>query len=165
MGVSYVTFGRMFRVIMSGSQPLNWSDVIKNWKSGVVAFIGQKTLFKTRPVIGFIHALVAWGFTLYLAVNIIDVLYGFIPNFKFLPNSFIGDIYRLFVDIFSILVLFGVFYFLVRRFLIKDNRLVISDPVMLSEKAQKGMRFDSFLVGSFIILHIGSRFLSANSSN
>ena len=162
MGVSYVTFGRMFRVIMSGSQPLNWSDVIKNWKSGVVALIGQKTLFKTRPVIGFIHALVAWGFTLYLAVNIIDVLYGFIPNFKFLPNSFIGDVYRLFVDIFSVLVLFGVFYFLVRRFLIKDNRLVISDPVMLSEKAQKGMRFDSFLVGSFIILHIGSRFLSAS---
>ncbi len=147
---------------MSGSQPLNWSDVIKNWKSGVAAFIGQKTLFKTRPVIGFIHALVAWGFTLYLAVNIIDVLYGFIPNFKFLPNSFIGDVYRLFVDIFSILVLFGVFYFLVRRFLIKDNSLVISDPVMLSEKAQKGMRFDSFLVGSFIILHIGSRFLSAS---
>ena len=147
---------------MSGSQPLNWSDVIKNWKSGVVALIGQKTLFKTRPVIGFIHALVAWGFTLYLAVNIIDVLYGFIPNFKFLPNSFIGDVYRLFVDIFSVLVLFGVFYFLVRRFLIKDNRLVISDPVMLSEKAQKGMRFDSFLVGSFIILHIGSRFLSAS---
>ncbi len=162
MGASYVTFGRMFRVIMSGSQPLNWPDVIKNWKHGIAAFFGQKTLFKTRPVIGLIHALVAWGFALYLAVNIMDVLYGFIPNFKFFPDSFIGDVYRLFVDIFSVLVLLGVFYFLVRRFLIKDSRLVTRDPVMLSEKAQKGMRFDSFLVGSFIILHIGSRFLSAS---
>ena len=162
IGVSYFTFGRMFRIIMSGSQPLNWLDVIKNWKPGVSAFINQNTLFKTRPVIGLIHALVAWGFTLYLLVNIIDVIYGFIPNFKFFPNSFFGDIYRLFVDIFSIVVLIGVFYFLVRRFVIKDNRLFIRESVMLSEKAQKGMRSDSLIVGSFIIIHVGSRFLSAS---
>ncbi|MFL2982831.1 MAG: (Fe-S)-binding protein [Candidatus Neomarinimicrobiota bacterium] len=147
---------------MSGTQPLIWSEVIKNWKFGFSAFFGQKTLFKTRPLIGFIHALVAWGFSLYLAVNVIDVIYGFVPNFQFFPESIIGDIYRFFVDIFSVLVLLGVFYFLVRRFLIKDDRLTISEPVMLSEKARRGMLFDSFFVGSFIIVHIGSRFLSAS---
>ena len=161
-GASYVTFGKMFKVIMSGTIPIIWKDVFKNWKAGFAVFFTQNTLFKTRPFIGFVHALVAWGFTLYLVVNIVDVLYGFIPNFKFLPDSIIGDIYRLFVDTFSVLVLVGVLYLLVRRFIIKDDRLLTKDPVMLSDKAQKGMLIDSLLVGAFIIIHIGSRFLSAS---
>ena len=152
----------MFKVILAGTNPIIWTDVLRNWNAGLVAFISQKTLFKTRPIVGLIHALVAWGFTLYLAVNIIDVLYGFIPNFKFLPNNIVGDVYRLFVDIFSVLVLLGVLYFLARRFIIKEDRLTIKDPVMLSDKAKKGMKFDSFLVGAFIIVHIGARFLSAS---
>ena len=161
-GASYVTFGKMFKVIKSGTIPIIWKDVFKNWKVGFAVFFTQNTLFKTRPFIGFAHALVAWGFTLYLVVNIVDVLYGFIPNFKFLPDSIIGDIYRLFVDTFSVLVLVGVFYFLARRFIIKDDRLLTKEPVMLSDKAKKGMLIDSFLVGAFIIIHIGSRFLSAS---
>ena len=162
LGASYITFKKMFKVILAGTNPIVWTDVIKNWNAGLIAFISQKTLFKTRPVVGFIHALVAWGFTLYLLVNIIDVLYGFIPNFKFLPNSITGDIYRLFVDTFSILVLLGVFYFLARRFIIQEDRLTINDPVLLSDRAKAGMKFDSFIVGAFIIVHIGSRFLSAS---
>ena len=119
-------------------------------------------MFKTRPVIGFIHALVAWGFTLYLIVNIVDVLYGFIPGFHFFPNYFIGKLYRLFVDIFTVLVLLGVVYFLVRRFIFKDNRLVINEPVMLNDLAKIGMRNDSLIVGLFIFLHVGSRLLAAS---
>ena len=161
-GASYITFKKMFKVILAGTNPIIWTDVIKNWNAGLIAFISQKTLFKTRPVVGFIHALVAWGFTLYLLVNIIDVLYGFIPNFKFLPNSITGNIYRLFVDTFSILVLLGVFYFLARRFIIQEDRLTIKDPVLLSDRAKAGMKLDSFIVGAFIIVHIGSRFLSAS---
>ena len=161
-GASYITFKKMFKVILLGTNPIIWTDVIKNWNKGLIAFISQKTLFKSRPVVGFIHALVAWGFTLYLLVNIIDVLYGFIPNFKFLPNSITGDIYRLFVDTFSILVLLGVFYFLARRFILQEDRLTIKDPVLLSDRAKAGMKFDSFIVGAFIIVHIGSRFLSAS---
>ena len=161
-GASYITFKKMFKVVLAGTNPIIWTDIIKNWNAGLIAFISQKTLFKTRPVVGFIHALVAWGFTLYLLVNIIDVVYGFIPNFKFLPNSITGDIYRLFVDTFSILVLLGVFYFLARRFIMKEDRLTIKDPVLLSDRAKAGMKFDSFIVGAFIIVHIGSRFLSAS---
>ena len=161
-GASYITFKKMFKIILAGTNPIIWTDVIKNWNAGLIAFISQKTLFKTRPVVGFIHALVAWGFTLYLLVNIIDVLYGFIPNFKFLPNSITGDIYRLFVDTFSVLVLLGVFYLLARRFIIQEDRLTIKDPVLLSDRAKAGMKFDSFIVGAFIIVHIGSRFLSAS---
>ena len=162
IGLSYTTFNKMFKAIGVGSQQIDWKRALLNFPKGIEVFISQRTLFKTRPVIGFIHALVAWGFTLYLVVNIVDVLYGFIPGFHFFPNYFIGKVYRLFVDIFTVLVLLGVVYFLVRRFIFKDNRLVINEPVMLNDLARKGMRNDSLIVGLFIFLHVGSRLLAAS---
>ena len=162
IGISYTTFNKMFKAIGAGSQQIDWKRALLNLPKGIEVFISQKTLFKTRPIIGFIHALVAWGFTLYLVVNIVDVLYGFIPGFHFFPNYFIGKVYRLFVDIFTVLVLLGVVYFLVRRFIFKDNRLVINEPVMLNDLAKKGMRNDSLIVGLFIFLHVGSRLLAAS---
>ena len=162
IGLSYTTFNKMFKAIGVGSQQIDWKRALLNFPKGLEVFISQRTLFKTRPVIGFIHALVAWGFTLYLVVNIVDVLYGFIPGFHFFPNYFIGKVYRLFVDIFTVLVLLGVVYFLVRRFIFKDNRLVINEPVMLNDLARKGMRNDSLIVGLFIFLHVGSRLLAAS---
>ena len=162
IGLSYTTFNKMFKAIGVGSQQIDWKRALLNFPKGIEVFISQKTLFKTRPVIGFIHALVAWGFTLYLVVNIVDVLYGFIPGFHFFPNYLIGKAYRLFVDIFTVLVLLGVVYFLVRRFIFKDNRLVINEPVMLNDLAKKGMRNDSLIVGLFIFLHVGSRLLAAS---
>ena len=162
IGLSYTTFNKMFKAISVGSQQIDWKRALLNFPKGIEVFISQRTLFKTRPVIGFIHALVAWGFTLYLVVNIVDVLYGFIPGFHFFPNYFIGKVYRLFVDIFTVLVLLGVVYFLVRRFIFKDNRLVINEPVMLNDLAKKGMRNDSLIVGLFIFLHVGSRLLAAS---
>ena len=67
-----------------------------------------------------------------------------------------------FVDIFTVLVLIGIIYFIVRRFIQKDKRLIINEPVLLSNSAVEGMRFDSMIVGSFITVHVGSRFLSAS---
>ena len=162
IGLSYTTFNKMFKAIGVGSQQIDWKRALLNFPKGLEVFISQRTLFKTRPVIGFIHALVAWGFTLYLVVNIVDVLYGFIPGFHFFPNYFIGKVYRLFVAIFTVLVLLGVVYVLVRRFIFKDNRLVINEPVMLNDLAKKGMRNDSLIVGLFIFLHVGSRLLAAS---
>ncbi|MBL46858.1 MAG: [Fe-S]-binding protein [Candidatus Marinimicrobia bacterium] len=160
--LSFTTFSRMFKVISRGTDPLDWRAIIRNWPRGLAIFLSQKTLFKTRPIVGAIHAGVAWGFTLYLLVNVIDVLYGMIPNFRFFPNSMFGDVYRFFVDFFSMLVLLGVVVFLFRRFIFKDKRLETNDPVMLSPSAKKGIKRDSLIVGLFIVLHVGFRFVGAS---
>ena len=162
LGFAWFSFGRMFKAIRRGSDPIDWKKVIKNWPKGLAVFISQKTLFKTRPIVGAIHAGVAWGFTLYLLVNIIDVMYGLIPGFHFFPNSVIGDIYRLFVDVFTMIVLFGVLLLLIRRFISKDQKLITNEPVLLSDAARKGIKIDSLLVGTFIILHVGFRFIGAS---
>ena len=162
LGLAWFSFGRMFKAIGRGSDPIDWKKVIKNWPKGLAVFISQKTLFKTRPIVGAIHAGVAWGFTLYLLVNIIDVMYGMIPGFHFFPNSVIGDIYRLFVDVFTMIVLFGVLLLLIRRFISKDQKLITNEPVLLNDAARKGIKIDSLLVGTFILLHVGFRFIGAS---
>lgn len=162
LGLSYISFGKMFKAIGRGTQPIQWGKVFRNWPKGLAVFLGQQTLFKTRPIIGGIHAIVAWGFSLYIAVNIIDVLYGFIPGFHFFPDLWFGKLYRLFVDLFSILVIVGVKYFVFRRFIFKDQKLITNEPVLLSDSARKGMKRDSLLVGLFILSHIGFRFVGAS---
>ena len=90
IGLSYTTFNKIFKAIGVGSQQIDWKRALLNFPKGLEVFISQRTMFKTRPVIGFIHALVAWGFTLYLIVNIVDVLYGFIPGFHFSQTILLG---------------------------------------------------------------------------
>ncbi|MBL7013491.1 MAG: (Fe-S)-binding protein [Candidatus Marinimicrobia bacterium] len=162
LGLAWVNFGKMFKAIGRGSRPIQWGKAIRNWPKGLAVFLGQQTLFKTRPVVGGIHAVVAWGFTLYIAVNIIDVFYGFIPGFHFFSEHWFGQLYRLFVDIFSLFVLIGVKYFVFRRFISKDPKLETKEPVLLSTSARTGMKKDSFIVGMFILMHIGFRFVGAS---
>ena len=88
IGASFITFRKMFRVIGVGTQPIDWKTAFFNLSKGLKVFISQNTLFKSRPIVGFIHALVAWGFTLYLLVNIVDVLYGFIPWVPFFSKPY-----------------------------------------------------------------------------
>ena len=85
-----------------------------------------------------------------------------IPGFHFFPNSFIGDLYRFFVDVFTMVVLLGVLLLLIRRFISKDQKLITNEPVLLSDAAKKGIKIDSLLVGTFIILHVGFRLIGAS---
>ena len=73
----------MFRAIGKGTQPIIWREVWSDYSEGLKVFISQNTLFKSRPVIGLIHAFVAWGFTLYLLVNVMDVFMDSFQTFIF----------------------------------------------------------------------------------
>jgi Fe-S oxidoreductase len=72
----------------------------------------------------------------------------------------IGNIYRLFVDVFSVLAVIGVVIFLLRRFIFKSELLQYNDNIKLMEEVIPGIRKDSLLVGLFIIGHVGFRFVS-----
>ena len=93
--------------------------------------------------------------------NVSDMLSNFFPNKEKKRKVKIKEAYKIFVDIFTILVLTGVSYFLLRRFLTNDSKLEINPPVILSDSARVGMKKDSLLVGSFILLHVGARLFSA----
>ncbi|NMC40591.1 MAG: 4Fe-4S dicluster domain-containing protein [Bacteroidales bacterium] len=86
-----------------------------------VAF-GQTKIFR-RPVTGFLHALVFWGFCVILLGSIEMVIDGVAGLEKSL--SFLGPFHDLIMasgDIFALLVLLSILVFLVRRLFMKIKR-------------------------------------------
>jgi len=153
------SFGRMIKVIKRGQGKLYFNHPQKRILNALNVLVSQKTVFPDRTILSIFHALIAWAFILYFLVNFGDVLNGFIAGFQFPGEGIIGDLYRLFVDIFSVLAMIGVIIFLVRRFVFASDQLDIKDPVFILDSARSGIRRDSMIVGLFILLHVGFRFL------
>ncbi|NIM96183.1 MAG: 4Fe-4S dicluster domain-containing protein [Anaerolineales bacterium] len=116
-------------------------------------------VFRTRFLTSFFHALVAWGFIYYLLVNLGDLLSGYIRDFAFLGEGLIGNLFRLGTDIFSVLILLGMLLLLVRRFIAQPSSLEIRGGTLVYPHARWGIKRDSLIVGIFILIHVGARFL------
>ncbi len=158
---TYVTFGKMVKIVLRGQGKLNFDELPQRMWAGFVALISQGRILRHRKVSSIFHFLIAWGFLFYFLVNAIDVVEGYIHGFH-LPGP-VGNIYRLLADLFTVSVLVGMIYFLVRRFGAKAPVLTIRENVMLHPKARAGgIRKDSLIVGCFILGHVGFRFLSAS---
>ena len=156
---SWRSFSTMVKVINRGEGKLHLDHLPSRIMEALSVFVTQKTVLKNRPLTSFLHAWVAWAFILYFLVNLGDVLSAYINNFHFMGQGALGNYYRLFVDVFSVLAMIGVVFFLLRRFVFGSRRLQIRENVLLSDKARKGIQRDSLIVGLFILFHVGFRFL------
>jgi Fe-S oxidoreductase len=123
-------------------------------------------VFFNRPLVGIFHFMVFAGFSFYLLVNISDALSGYFSQYETLhpdlaaPLSPITNLFNVAADLLSVAVLVGVVFFLVRRFIRKDPAFNFRDNVLLNPKVKSGaIRRDSLIVGGFILLHVGSRWL------
>ncbi len=148
---------RLIGILSRGRGKPDWRAVPKRLPSVLARVAVFQPVFRFRPLPSLFHAFVGWGFGFYLLVNIVDILHGYIPGFE-IPGA-IGNIYRLLADLLSVGVLFGVIFFLVRRFIFAPANLSARGSTLLHPKARSGIRRDSAIVGGFILLHVGSRFL------
>ena len=148
-GLSTWMFMRMIRIIRRGSGQLSFGRLPRRIGKALTVFFTQNTVFSDRKLLSFFHALIAWAFVLYFLVNIGDVIEGFAARFHFFGTGTAGDIYRIFVDIFSLLAILAMTGFLLRRFIIGSPKLKIQAPVMVSPETTKGIARDSLIVGLF----------------
>lgn len=154
---AYTTFKLMADIVMQGQGQLRLDNLGRRLVVGAVALLNQGRMIRHRRLTSLFHYLVAFGFIFYGLVNLVDVLEAMIPSF-FIPGV-VGDVYRLVADIFGFLVLVGVAYMLIRRFIVGDRALKIRDNVKVDPNARIGIPRDSLVVGGFILLHIGFRLL------
>ena len=150
---------RIIRTIRRGHGKVDWDVARKRLAAVLAKTITLQPTFRLRFGPSLLHAFIAWGFMYYLLVNLGDVLEGFIPGFRFLGTGAVGGVYRMAGDILSVLVLVGMVAMLLRRFVLKDPNLTARKEVLLQPAARAGIRRDSAIVGSFILVHVGSRFL------
>ena len=96
---------QMFRLINLGKDRFYFDRI--GWRiiRSFSSFFLQRTVLTSRPWISLVHSFIAWAFILYMLVNIGDVLTAYIYNYHFPGSGGIGRIYRLFVDLFSVLAI------------------------------------------------------------
>ncbi|MDA0699880.1 MAG: (Fe-S)-binding protein [bacterium] len=161
---AYTGFRRVVLVIARGDRALavpRWDHLPRRAGSALLRTLGQVTVFPGRPWVSLFHAFVFYGFVFYLSVNVVDAAHGLLPRAVLgaLRFGVVGDLFRLFADVFGVLVLVGVAWLLLRRFVARDARLSPGgERVKLHEAvAAGGVQRDSLIVGVFILLHVGFR--------
>jgi Fe-S oxidoreductase len=150
---------RIVRTIGRGHGKPDWKLAQKRLIAVLAKTISLQPTFRLRLGPSLFHAFVAWGFMYYLLVNLGDVLAGFLPRFLFLGSGTIGNLYHLLADLLSVGALVGMTFLLIRRFVLQSTELGTRDSVLLWPKARFSIRRDSAIVGAFILVHVGSRFL------
>jgi Fe-S oxidoreductase len=157
--LAWVAAGRIVRIIARGQGRPNWDGLPRKAALALFNTLTFAPVFRTRLVASLFHGLVSWGFIYYLLVNLGDVLEGYIPDFIFLGEGTLGDLFRIGADLITVGTLIGMLALLLRRFLFKTPALTVRSETLLHPKARSGIRRDSALVGIFILIHVGSRFV------
>jgi Fe-S oxidoreductase len=150
---------RIIRIIRRGHGRPDWTVLRARLISIPPKIVSFQPLFRFRLVPSLFHALVGWGFLYFVIVNIGDFLEGFLTGYQFLGSGTLSNLYHLGGDIFSLAVLVGISGLLFRRFIIKPSTLSARQDVLLHPKARFGIKRDSAIVGTFVTLHVTSRFL------
>ena len=158
----YFTFlaaRRIISIIQRGHGCPDWGVLRQRLISIPPRIISFQPLFRFRFLPSLFHALIGWGFLYYVIVNIGDLLEGYIRNFHFLGSGTLAHLYHLGADIFSVAVVTGMLTLIFRRFVLRSGYLTSRSEVLLHPKARTGILRDSAIVGSFVTLHVSSRFL------
>jgi Fe-S oxidoreductase len=156
---AYRVAQRIARTLLRGQGKPDLELARKRLVSALFKVTVLQPTFKIRFWPSLFHALIAWGFMYYLLINLGDVLEAFIPGFHFMGTGTIGGIYRLLGDLLTVGVLVSMVAMLLRRFALKAPELTARQDVLLHPRARAGIRRDSAIVGMFILVHVGSRFL------
>lgn len=157
-------FNQIRRAIRRGRGEFPLKQLLGEWRERLAVQILQVGMnfpvFMQRPLVGLFHFMIFSGFSFYFLVNVSDGIEGFNNSYTTLHQGGLLSLYDLAADLLSLGVLTGMTALLIRRFVLKDKRLSIRDNVMLNSRVRAGaIRRDSLIVGGFILLHVGSRWL------
>ena len=155
----YRAIRRIVLILSRGAGKPDWSLLPKRLATVLPKMALLLPTFKIRFWANLFHLLIVWGFLYFLLVNLSDILHGFLPDFHFLGQGLPGQLHRLLADLSSVAVLSGMLAMVIRRFIFHPAILTARQEVLLHPKARSGIRRDSAIVGSFVIVHVGSRLL------
>lgn len=157
---AYRIANRIRLILRRGQGWIDWGILPRRLVRALMDTVTLKPTWRIRFGASLLHAFIAWAFIFYLLVNLVDVLEALITGFRF--SDLVGapgGLFRVTADLLSVAALIGMSALLIRRFVFKPADLKTRDDVLLHPKARAGIRRDSAIVGGFILVHIGSRFL------
>ncbi|MCP5066612.1 MAG: (Fe-S)-binding protein, partial [bacterium] len=167
--LAYRGFGRIVKIVQQGRGAERTNGLAGRFAKAFFEVLLQKPVFKARPLVSLLHAFIFFGFSFYLLVNVNDLLEALVSGWTTIGKGSPGGgqvwqvlagVFNLAADLLSVFVLVGMIGLLIRRFIGKPKVLGFNTNVTLHPKvAAGGVRRDSLIVGIFILLHVGARWL------
>jgi Fe-S oxidoreductase len=149
-------FYDVYRTIARGKPDDRFDDLGGRIWRALWIVVSQQSVFKTRPLVSLLHALIFYGFVFYFLVNLVDVFEGF---FALHAHGGGWNAFNLAADLLTAAVLIGIVGMIVRRFFVHSKDFAFADNVPLREGVRAGIVRDSSIVAGFIIFHVGCRLL------
>jgi Fe-S oxidoreductase len=158
--LAFQGFARIVKIVRRG-RAADRSDGLAGRFAEAIVDVGlQRPVFKARPWVSVFHAFIFFGFSFYLLVNVNDLLEAFVGGWTTIGRGPLAGVFNLLADLLSVLVLTGMVALLVRRFVQRPKVLEFNKNVKIDPRVGGGgVRRDSLIVGLFILLHVGSRWL------
>ncbi len=136
---SYPVYRRL-QILRNGRPEERGGQFVRRLADTLVKVFLQKcTLKKERVFTGFMHIFIFYGALTFDTMTVNHTLEGYIDKFYLFGETGFGLFFSLIVDLFAILVLVGVAFFAVRRFIIRP-------------KAYRTTLLDSGLIYLFLVL-------------
>ena len=155
---TYRGIDRIIRIISSGQRKQDWKAALRRIPEALVKVFSFQPVFRFRFWPSFLHALIGWGFLVFLLVNLSDLVYSY-TSFNILDQTgLFGDLYRLFADIANVAIIVGIIAMAIRRFILKPATLTTRSTTLLNPKARYGITRDSAIVATFIFVHNTCRY-------
>ncbi|MCP2519041.1 (Fe-S)-binding protein [SCandidatus Aminicenantes bacterium Aminicenantia_JdfR_composite] len=122
-------FKLKYKLIRLGKPENRYDRPLKRIKDAISSFLLLKCSVKRERIFtGFMHFFILYGFLVFLTVTINHILSGLKNNFSLFGHGIVNSIYSFAVDLFAILVLIGVVYFMIRRYIFKPKSLTYPSP-------------------------------------
>src|SRR5918995_3805311 len=149
-------FYDVYRSIARGRPDGRFDQLAKRIIDALLNVVLQRSVFRTRPVVSFFHALVFYGFVFYFLVNLVDVLEGYVALHA---RGGLWNAFNLVADMLTAAVLIGIISLVIRRFFVRPEDFDFPPNVPVREGVREGIRRDSAIVSAFILFHVGSRLM------
>lgn len=144
----------VYRAIARGKPDARLNNLPERIKRALWIVLTQQSVFKKRPIVSFLHALIFYGFVFYFLVNLVDVLEGF---FGIHARGGVWNPFNLAADLLTTGVLTGIVGMLIRRWFVKPKDFDFPANVPVQPEVRGGIFRDSTIVAGFILFHVGCR--------
>ncbi len=122
-GLAFSEFFRKYRLVSRGQKVARFDRPGKRlWEMLYRVFL-QLPVFAQRPVTGFFHAVIFWGFLVFLGVTLNHVAEGFFAGLSLFGHGSINSLLLFAANLFAGLIILAVIYFFFRRYVFRAKSL------------------------------------------
>ena len=138
-------FSRKAVLVLRGQPVQRMDHPIKRLWYALRRVVLQFCSYENRPVVGFFHSMIFWGFLVFMVVTTNHVVEGFFHDFSLVGTGLIRTIVLYGANFFALMILLASIFFLVRRYVFRPSTLDIP-----SVESAVILTFISTLMVSFV---------------